>query len=446
MKHNYLLLLAILLFTTPALAQNGIIGAGFTNGWNTQDITCFGDGLDGTRIITLTPQQTDGSGNAFFRMVRCWSGDNTQYGPFNCTDTNWTNGEESSYDNMPVCNNNGAFFINVPNLTDNYVFKTPNGASGDDFVYYRVQGPIRNMVSASQSPASQNSAVSSVDPVTCSATFDGALPTGQKAYLYYIAIAPNLDLTTEVLPMTDSGNGLTYTAQIPPFADGTFVSYLYLTSGDQVTPAATPEDVAYRSITFDDNGGNFYAYTTSVALPVTFAAWTGARANQHVNLNWVTATEQNASHFVLECSENDGRTWNERAQVAAQNAATGATYRYQDQDAPVGRLQYRLRQVDFDGQFMYSSILNISGRKEVVGTVDVFPQPASAAGMNIRLSEHFAGGLLELYDPAGRLVQTRSINQSTTERLETAGLPAGVYLLRVVASTGEVLVKKAVVR
>ena len=356
----------------------------------------------------------------------------------------WTNGEEASYDNMPICNNFGAFFINTPNQTDNYVFKTPNGDTSDDFVYFRVEGDIRNIVSVDQSPASMDAAVNSEVPVTCSATFDGILPTGQAPYLYYTAIDLNniTALNTEVILMTDSGDGLTYTAQIPPQPTGSFVSYSFLTSGDQVVPAPTPEDTDYRTITFDDNNGSLYNYLTDQSLPVSFSNWQGNRINRDVNLTWATATEQNASHFILECSENGGRSWSERTQVSARNLTNGSEYRYLDQNAPSGSLQYRLRQVDFDGQFAYSSILTISERKEI-GTVTVYPQPA-ANGLNISLSENFSGGQLELYDSSGKLVMSQTINQ-LTERLETSKLPGGIYLLRVVGENQSVTAKRIIV-
>lgn len=441
MRLYYWILPFLLLASLGLSAQNGIIGTGFTDGWDISNQVSFNDGMGDSRITILNSRQT---GNAFFRLVRNWSGDLNQFGPFGCTDTDWSGGEESSYDNMPICNNSGAFFINTPNQTDNYVFKTPNGDSADDFVYFRVEGDVRNIVSVNQSPANDmNAAINPEVSVTASATLDGTLATGQVAYLYYIAInTGTLEINTAVVPMTDSGNGLTYTAQIPPFVSGTFVSYLYLTSGDQVTPAATPEDVEYRAITFDDNNGAYYSYITDQSLPVSFSNWQGNRVNRDVTLTWATSIEQNASHFILECSENGGRTWNERTQVSARNLASGSAYRYLDQNVPIGSLQYRLRQVDFDGQFAYSSILNINGSKEA-GTVTVYPQPA-VNGLNVNVSDNFSGGQMELYDAAGRLVKTQAISQST-ERLETSMLPGGVYLLRVIGGDDSVATQRVVV-
>ena len=121
MKKSVLLAAFLSLITLPSFCQNGIIGAGFTNGWtNPTHIVSFEDGAGGTRIKTLNPRAT---GNQFFRLVRNSGGTdpNKEYGPFGCVDANWSSGGGFVYYNMPGCAS-GAFYINCPNITDNYVF------------------------------------------------------------------------------------------------------------------------------------------------------------------------------------------------------------------------------------------------------------------------------------------------------------------------------------
>ena len=129
-------------------AQNGIVGAGFTNGWTASDIVGFDASANTSRIKIL---QAKGTGSQYFRMVRNWDSNVNQLGPAGCVDADWTN-PGISYNNMPECGS-GAFFINCPNTTDNYVFKTPNsGTTSSNFVYFRVQGNIRTISSVTHYP------------------------------------------------------------------------------------------------------------------------------------------------------------------------------------------------------------------------------------------------------------------------------------------------------
>lgn len=103
-----------------SFAQDGIIGAGFTTGWNSGDALGFSSSFGTSRIITRNPSNT---GNQYFRLMN--NGGSSQYGPFNCVDTDWSSGVNNKYENMPICSG-GAFYINCPNTTDNYIFKTPS--------------------------------------------------------------------------------------------------------------------------------------------------------------------------------------------------------------------------------------------------------------------------------------------------------------------------------
>jgi hypothetical protein len=82
MKKVYIVI-CLLFLGFGATAQNGIIGSGFTNGWTNADIIGFDASAGTSRIKILQPR---GTGNQYFRMVRNWSGDLTQYGPAGCMD------------------------------------------------------------------------------------------------------------------------------------------------------------------------------------------------------------------------------------------------------------------------------------------------------------------------------------------------------------------------
>ena len=155
--------------------QNGLIGDGFESNWST--IANFNTSTGTSRIYTTTPYGSS-TGDKYFRLVRNWGGDTTQFGPSDCGDVNWTN-PGITY-GASTCSS-GAFFINVPNLTDNYIFKTPNGNTATTLLYFRVQGAVQTVSSVTQSPST--STINNTNTVIVTANLSGAFATGQVAYL-----------------------------------------------------------------------------------------------------------------------------------------------------------------------------------------------------------------------------------------------------------------------
>lgn len=256
-KIQYLIPL-FLLFFISSFAQNGIIGDGFgTNNWSTVD--SFSAAAGTSRIFTAKPNAT---GNKYFRLTRNWGGNTTQFGPSDCVDTDWTN--PGVIYGMSACGS-GAFFINCPNTTDNYVFKTPNGGDSNDLLYFRVEGDIRTISTVTQSPlASQEN---ECGDRTITATLDGDLAVGQAVYLRFTNDAW---ATSTVVPMT--GSATTYTAEIPSSINipGANVSYYTFTSGIS-TPTSANAD--FFTINLNSNSGSNYSYavsglTTSIPDPI----------------------------------------------------------------------------------------------------------------------------------------------------------------------------------
>jgi len=258
-KKNLLLLVFFLVFLNVS-GQNGIIGDGFTNGWIAEDMISFDASVAGSsRIKTLNPK---GIGNRYFRLVRNWSSNFTQFGPFNCIDTPW-NSPGIPY-GMSVCGN-GAFYIDCPNTTDNYVFKTRNEEFDTTLLYFRVQGAVQTISSVTQLPLAANVATCSGTTVT--ANLSGALATGQAVYLRY---TKDNYATSTVVQLT--GSGSTYTGTIPQAFNtlSANVSYYVFTSGT-TTPSGADADL--YTINLNNNSGTNYTYTVNTATTTT---WDGS--------------------------------------------------------------------------------------------------------------------------------------------------------------------------
>ena len=96
-------------------------------------------------------------------------------------------------------------------------------------------------------------------------------------------------------------------------------------------------------------------------IPVELISFTGEVNGSDVILNWQTVTETNNSGFeILRCAQNDSDLWSSIGFVEGNGTTTETrNYFFIDENDNSGNYQYRLKQVDFDGSFKYSKIIEI---------------------------------------------------------------------------------------
>ena len=90
-------------------------------------------------------------------------------------------------------------------------------------------------------------------------------------------------------------------------------------------------------------------------LPVELVSFTATVVAGKVALNWATATEMNNAGFAVE--KNTNNVWNKIGYVEG-NGTSNAPHQYTFSDnASAGKYQYRLKQIDRDGKFEYSNVV-----------------------------------------------------------------------------------------
>lgn len=79
-----------------------------------------------------------------------------------------------------------------------------------------------------------------------------------------------------------------------------------------------------------------------------------------VILNWSTVTEKNSNSFEIERSFVANESWIKVAKVMASNTSNSTkNYNYYDTQLQPGKYQYRLKMVDNNGVFTYSSVVTV---------------------------------------------------------------------------------------
>jgi len=95
------------------------------------------------------------------------------------------------------------------------------------------------------------------------------------------------------------------------------------------------------------------------ALPVELTSFTALVQNKTVNLEWSTATEVNNYGFNVEW-RMENVEWRKIGFVQGHgNSNSPKSYSFEDKNPRVGKLQYRLKQIDFDGAFEYSDVVEV---------------------------------------------------------------------------------------
>lgn len=93
-------------------------------------------------------------------------------------------------------------------------------------------------------------------------------------------------------------------------------------------------------------------------LPVELTSFTSSVIGTAVKLNWSTASEINNKGFEVERRVANQTEWQNIGFVQGAGTSSSANeYSYTDKPG-TGKFQYRLRQIDFDGTFAYSQIVD----------------------------------------------------------------------------------------
>ncbi len=148
-------------------------------------------------------------------------------------------------------------------------------------------------------------------------------------------------------------------------------------------------------------------------------------------IKWSTASESNNSHFSIERS-TDGSNFTEIAQVqGAGNSSSQINYTYHDKDNVEGLVYYRLKQVDFDGEYSYTDILIANCSEEGTDIITHYDNGSSNTFLQIQ-SGRDQNGVISIYTAEGRLVANsqHDLREGNNEiLLNTSTLSKGIYMI-----------------
>jgi hypothetical protein len=222
-------------------------------------------------------------------------------------------------------------------------------------------------------------------------------------------------------------------------ASGDYFGYSVSISGDYTIVGAYTENEDAAGLNTATGAGSAYIFKTGVVLPVELSYFKGENTTAGNLLTWQTASEENNEGFDIQRSA-DGKNW-EILDFVAGNGMTLETQNYTfTDDAPLAGVNYyRLKQVDFDGQFEYSNIVNIQTiESSKHQTINIYPNPVTD-----ELTIENGQGTAIIYNAVGQSVQEVDIDASKVQ-LTVSELPQGIYTIHIRKTNGESITKQFV--
>lgn len=176
-------------------------------------------------------------------------------------------------------------------------------------------------------------------------------------------------------------------------------------------------------------------YVVEAPLPVEMSAFTSSVSGRNVMLEWTTSSELNNARFEIERSISGN--WIKAGEVSGNGTTVSPnTYSYSDRGLNSGTYNYRLKQIDFNGNFAYHNLSN----EVVIGVPASFelnqnyPNPFNP-GTKIDYSIPNDGKVkLIIYDAMGKEVKRLIDNNQSagyyTIDFNASGLASGIYYYR----------------
>ncbi len=191
--------------------------------------------------------------------------------------------------------------------------------------------------------------------------------------------------------------------------------------------------------------GNVFKLQDS-PLPVELASFTYSVSGRNVNLKWITSMEQNNHGFEVyrisgDLDKNVASNWTNIGFINGKGTVNGNTeYNFQDNNLNSGKYYYRLKQIDFNGNYEYFDLNGLvsiaSPSKITLGQNYPNPfNPLTTIGYDIPQD---ARVMLKVYDITGREVKSLVNEQQSagyhTVRFDASSLSSGLYFYKIIVN------------
>jgi hypothetical protein len=187
-------------------------------------------------------------------------------------------------------------------------------------------------------------------------------------------------------------------------------------------------------------------------IPVELISFNAKSNNNEVQLEWITATETNNKGFEIE--RKNGEEWNSIAFIEGKGTTTeNQQYRYVDNVNSAGKYSYRLKQIDYDGSFHYSNVVEVEAGfiPKVFVLEQNYPNPfnpmttieftlAEDGKTELKVYNIIGKEITTLFKEEGKSGQIYKINFNADE------LPSGIYFAKLTQGSNQTVRKMVLIK
>lgn len=259
-------------------------------------------------------------------------------------------------------------------------------------------------------------------------------PQTTVSFDYNISVAnPGDTYAAKVLIITAAGDTIAATANSQLYKTASIDYYFTFNLGTTL-PANTnfkiaviftiaKTDKAIRANTLTTNA-LLAAVAAPLPLPVNFTGFYAKKVNSNVALTWNVAFEQNVAGYEVQRS-SDGSNF---TKIGFVNANQAPSYSFTDSKA-IAVAYYRIKSIDNDGSYKYSSIVSLKGQQSDV-VLKAFPMPVQNE-LTIQYSSANSNSRIDILSADGRMIKSISLLSGSQEtKVDLSSAKAGVYFAR----------------
>ena len=173
-------------------------------------------------------------------------------------------------------------------------------------------------------------------------------------------------------------------------------------------------------------------------LPIELVSFNATlQSDKRVKLDWTTINEVNNDFFTVEKSI-DAKNWEKvNSTSGAGNSITTINYVDFDNQPFKGVSYYRLKQTDFNGDYVYSEIRVIELKKEL--ELRVYPNPATES-FTVELSL-LEDAEIKITNELGQIIKTKKLNDFNRITFDSSSMSSGIYFIQVISNDSVFLEK-----
>ena len=256
------------------------------------------------------------------------------------------------------------------------------------------------------------------------------------------SIASSWDVTSNSNPAVGRNVSFTWRSAFDNGSTSSLKFQTYINTGSGFNPIGTlqvlsavgpPRQSAPASTTLLNNA-TFTVSDENNVLPIELISFSAKAKANSIDLFWKTASEKNNDYFLLERMIAD-YSFKTIAQIkGAGSTLLESSYSATDENPYRGANYYRLKQVDFDGQFSYSNVVREDFYGKSNTEIIIYPNPSEGILNFDNLEEDT---FVSLSDSRGKIIITAIVKAASPSlEINEQHLPSGLYIVRIQSSKG----------